>query len=196
VDILRSLVFDRPLGVYITLGVVWVVSLAVYRYKQTKARRAMLIVPILLAVGVFFVERAVVTDREQIVEILHGIAADTEAGNTWTLEQCLDDEFEGFEHAGFDLDRSGAIRLVRWAVEAYGVERAGIMRTDVQVQRAGDWRDAEVRLGTLIVFGKSSLGPGRTTLKWKMDWVRRPDGWKIIRVTKPQHGLAFGPAGD
>lgn len=194
VDILRSLVFDRPLGVYITLGVVWLASLAAYRYRQTRARRAMLIVPILLAACVFFVERAVVTDREQIVEILHGIAADTEAGHTWTLEQCLDDDFEGFEHAGFDLGKSDTIRLVRWAMDAYGVKRAGIMRTHVQVRRAGDWPAAEVRLGTLIVFDKSSLGPGRTTLKWEIDWVRRPDGWKIIHVAKPQHGLAFAPA--
>ena len=183
-DILRSLVFDRPLGVYITLGVVWMASLAVYQYRQTRARRAMLIVPILLAVGVFFVDRAVVTDREQIMEILHGIAADTEAGNTWTLEQCLDDDFEGLEHEGSNLDKTDVILFVQRAIETYSIQRAGIMRTDVQIRRAGDWREAEVRLGTLIVFGKSSLGPGRTTLKWRIDWVRRPDGWKIIHVTK------------
>ena len=144
----------------------------------------MLIVPILLAVGVFFVERAVVTDREQIMAILHGIAVDTEAGNTGTLEQCLDDDFEGFEHAGSNLGRSGTILRVRQAMEDYDITRAGIMRTHMQVHRAGDWREAEVRLDALIILDKSALGSGRTTLKWVTDWVRRPDGWKIMRVTK------------
>lgn len=156
----------------------------------------MLLIPILLAFGVYFVDRAVVTDREEIMEILHGIAADIEAGNTWALEQCLDDEFEGFEHKGGELDRSGTIMLVRRTMEAYGVERAGIMRTNVQIQREGDWREAKVRLGVLVVFSKSSVGSGRTTLKWETEWVRRPDGWKIVKVTKPQHGLSFAPAGD
>lgn len=190
-ETLRSMLFEGPVGIYVALSFVWLVLLAAYWYRRTRARAAALALPILIGALVFFLDRAVVTDREQIVAILREIGADAEAGHTDTLERCLDHDYVGFEHGNFDLDRPGAILLARWAIKTYGIERVGFMRMDVQVRREGAWREAQVRLGTLIYFEKSAFGSGRTSLTWQLVWVRRIDGWKIYRISKPESGLGF-----
>ena len=185
---LRSALFEDPLYVYVLLGVALLVLAVRFHGKRTRGRAAALLVPLALGLGAFLTQRAVVTDREQIVAAFHEIAADLEQGRTDALDQYLDDDYIGFELAGLGVTKANAVRQAKWAIKQHGAPRVKFTRLRADVGSDAATADVE----TVMDFAGAGPGPSSVPLIWKIEWVRRGGGWKIHRADLPQYGMGLG----
>lgn len=184
---LKRVLFEDPLTIYVGLGMIEIVLLAIWGRYLTRRRLLALAAPLLLGGAVFCIERLVETDVELIVaameEIAEGISGDP--SDLGPAETYLDDKMTadlGPMLGGGNLDKSRTLAAWRSRIRTFRVATVTIHAPTVTV--TGD--RAQARFGTKIMTRSDSAEPQPAgTLFWTVDWIRRDEGWRIIGVSPP-----------
>ncbi len=179
-ETIKTALFEDPFYIYLGLGFGWLVLLAIWYERRGRNWALSLLIPVALAGAVFAISTIVETDREQITRALNEIADDAVAGSTAAGELYLDDEYRGFGGS-----KEGIISRAGNAIDRYAVEQVGFVNLRVEV----DGDRAETVFSTVVTFAGTAAGTGRVSLMWNIQWVRRPDGWRIIDMDTPRTGI-------
>ncbi len=175
-DLSRHL-FEGPVYAYVVLGIVEVV-LAWMWYSRRTARFALALLPApVLALAVGLTAHFVRTDREKIASALEVIAAAIEAGDVGSAGAFLDEDCRSPYRGGRLIDKEGLLAIARHALARWPVRdiRLGSLQTEV----AGP--NATTALETRITFG-GQLGGQTFAMGWRLQWARRGEAWRIVRV--------------
>ena len=178
---MKELLFERPATIYIVLGAVEVLVLAVWAWRRTsRCRWAALAAPV-LAVVVGLIAHYVQTDREKIAAILDGAIANIEAGKVDAAAECLDSEFAGPRLGGRPMPKGLYVEMARRTLRRRPVERIVLRRRETEV--SGDSAVTELEA---TIIGKS--GEGLKKAIWELTWIRRREGWRVtaIKTVFPQ----------
>ena len=191
-EALKRALFEDPLTIYVGLGMIEIVLLAVWRRYMTPRRLLALAGPLLLAGGVFLVERMVVTDAELIVTALEEIAesASADSPDMVPIRTYVDGNIrvDIRPWVSGTLNRDKALKEWQNLLDDHNVVSVVISGVDVEVN--GD--SARAKFTTNITWRNSRKGPEVTSqFKWTVDWVRRAGGWRIIGVDPPTQGLGL-----
>ena len=89
-ETIKTVLFEDPTSLYVLLGVVELVLLAMWIKRRTRAWAVRLAIPTAVAVAIFGLSALVVTDREYITRAMHEIAADCGAGSVEAAGKYLD----------------------------------------------------------------------------------------------------------
>ena len=176
---LKTLFFENPFYVYVTLGVAELVLAAIWWERRTPRWRQVLLIPPVLAGLVLLVERLVVTDREQLLADVREIARSLEMHQTETLDRYLDDDFRGYL-GGREMDRKAAIETADQVVKGMGVSSVSLRDVEVQVNGA----TARMRGEAWLTFQDPNIGVGRGRLDWEIVWLERGDQWRIAELVR------------
>lgn len=174
VDTITTALFEDPIWLYVALGVIEAALVALWRGRPGRRVTIGLLVPLVLAGAVFFVSRAVVTDRERITAAARAIIQDIRRGNTDVLAEYLDDEYRGFCGT-----KPRAVETCRLAIGRYGLRAVTVKQMEVQLVGL----TAQMQMTTLIVPSKRHAGSRLVRLKWYVRWANRPQGWRIVEAT-------------
>lgn len=180
-DRLETAFCEDPFYVYFALALAELVLAGIWYEKRTRRWAATLLVPVVLAGAVVLVEKLVVTDREWLVRAAGEIAADFEAGKVDAAEKYLDEKLMGF----FGV-KQATLAAGRAALLKYDLQSVRLTKLEVQV----DDERAKMHTVSIITF-KGEEFSGRTSLIWDVHWLKRDDGWRIIRVDRPREGIEF-----
>jgi len=176
---LRRALFEDPLYVYVSLAFVELALVGIWHARRTGRRLAYLAVPVVLAVAVFAMERLVVTDREQILQAMQDIAGHIEAGSFDPVAEHIDEQLTGAYG-----DKGQVVQAGRRILTLYDIKSLRYLNPRVDV--AGD--QAVLRVTTVIVFQRQAAG-GRTAMSWRLRWIKRSGGWRILEVDRARSGV-------
>lgn len=190
---LRRALFEDPLTIYVALGMIEIVLLAVWHRSMTPRRLLVLAAPLLLGGGVFWIERLVVTDGEVIVaaleEIAEGVSADPPdlgPARTYLGDDAAVDLALGPDTMG--MSKTRAIAQMRSLIRRYGVTSVAVLDTHVRVTG----NSARVTFSTNVTYRTGRKTTRQTyALTWTVDWKRRQEGWRIIGVDRSGQGLGL-----
>ena len=172
---LRHTFFEDPFYVYALLAVAAAATAVVwYRRREVKLLLAAAML-VAIAAGVYLLERAVVTDREQILAAYDDIARAVAHHDIDRLAAWLDGKYRGW--GGPKLAAAAAAKA---AAKAYNVREVRYVG-EIHIAVAG--RRADSRVATLILYGDSAERPARALLGWEVEWVKRDADWRIRRAT-------------
>jgi len=180
---LHVLLLEKPFWLYVGLGLLEFVFLAVWRERRSRRTAWLLLVPVVLAGAVAAASTLVVTDREHILAGCRAIAADIVAGRTDALSHYLDDEAVvtlGAEYGATDQRKDRCIAHAAAILTRYRITNVRFGKARITVAE----RRGQVAVITTIDFEGPGLGPGRTMLKWGLVWVKRRAGWRMFRVRR------------
>ncbi len=177
---ISAAVFERPLWLLAMLAAAEVVTLALWRARRTRRAGMVSIAPVLLAAAVLLLSWLVVTDREHIKRAYEVIAADVATGGADALATYLDEDVEiALEpDDGWDLDKARAIRLAEHYVGEMKLREIKLSRMTIGV--SGDRAETEVT--TTLLNDWPELAGAPVVLSWFVRWVRRDNGWRILRA--------------
>ena len=167
----KETLFEDPFYLYVLLAIAAVVCLGVWRSRRKAKWLLMIGVLVLLAGGFYFLERAIVTDRERIWAALDAMAAAAEKHDVDTLTGYLDDNYRGWR-----LGKITAVAAAKLALRRWQIHKVKFMERP-KVAVSGDSADSTVR----VVFHYD--GQKRHPMGWEVEWVRRPDGWRVRHAT-------------
>lgn len=187
---LKTTFFEDPTVVYAILAFVELLLAAVWFSRRDGRSALRLLYPLLAGLLVFAVARLVVTDREYLTAAMHEIAADCAAGRVDAAGRYLDAQAQVDlppPYGGTNLNREQALAVGRKAIKALGVDDVRFTKLTVNVENDA----AVVHAATLIRFRKAPGEGGNTSLIWDLEWVERPDGWRIVRVKSPRFGIEW-----
>lgn len=178
---ISAALFERPLWLLAMLAAAEVVTLVLWRARRTRRAGMVSIAPVLLAAAVLLLSWLVVTDREYIERAYEVIAADVAAGGTDALATYLDEDVEIAiepDDSEPDLDKAGAIRLAEHYVGEMKLREVKLSRMTIGV--SGDRAETEVT--TTLLNDWPEVAGARLVLSWSVKWVKRDDGWRILRA--------------
>lgn len=184
--------FEDPLYIYILLGIAEIALAWTWYVRRTRQWLLALLPAPVLAAAVALTAHLVVTDAEKIASALEEIAAGVEQGDLAPAELYVDVDCRSPGRGGRIVDKAELLgrarrEMDRWKISA---ARPGSVRTEV----AG--ANATTTLGTRITFSGGQLGGQVFDIGWRLQWARRPAGWRIVRVeiTRPEflRNLRFG----
>ena len=173
---LRRAFLEDPLGVYAVLALAELVIAGLWYRGRTKRLAIALVVPPLLAAGVFALDTAVQTDREQLRSILKEIAEGIESGDFARAAEYLADDFYGDY-----VSKAAAVEAGRQAKQAYGIRAIRVTAGELEIHDSV----ARVVARTTVSYDHPQYGSGRQTLTWTVHWGKRHGKWKVINVERP-----------
>ncbi len=173
-DTITTALFEDPIWLYVILGVIEAALVARWRGQPGNRVTIGLLVPLVLAGAVFYISRAVVTDRERISAATQAIIQDIRDGNTDLLAEYLDDEYRGFCGT-----KPQAVETCRLAIDRHGLGVVTVKQLEVQLVDL----TAQMQVTTLIVPSKRGAGSRPIRLKWEIEWAKRLQGWRIVKAT-------------
>lgn len=179
-DSLARLFFEDATLLYIVLAVAFLVLAGLWYERRSPLVLRLLLVPPILAAAVFGLERFVVTDREQILQISRRVIDDVRDGKPADILQYLDDGFIVQLH-GRTLSRQDVTEAVEFERKNHGVHdiSLGNMKLEVAGERA------LMNASTTVDFRAEGF-EGIVILQWELSWVKRQGGWKIRTVKEPR----------
>jgi hypothetical protein len=183
-EAIKESLFGDPTSVYVALAVIEVLLGVAWFYRRTAKLQRLLVVPILLAGGVFALDTAIVTDREQLRETVEAMAEDFVAGRLDAIGQYIDDDYVGYRGG----NKSELIEAIRNEGRIRNVKSIGLSGMEIDV--SGNL--ATMRLvSTITVDG--SMYSGSVALHWQLRWVKRGDAWRLEHASEPKQGIpGFG----
>jgi hypothetical protein len=181
-ETLRTTFFEDPLYVYIALAFAELVLAAIWYERRNRRWTLALLAPVVAGGVVWAVSTMVVTDRERIVSAARRIARDLEVGSVASAGEYLDDNYRGL-----GLDKQGALAAGKAAIGAYRIRSIRFTRLSVEVES----RQAAMRAATVIEYSAREFGSAQSPLVWRVRWIKRPVGWRILEVEEPQQKLEF-----
>jgi len=174
-ETLKTSLFEDPFTIYIILGAIAAGLIVTWRTANRSSRwvATWLLVVAILAGGTFAIERLVVTDREQIRLALKDIAESVPAGRIQHAMTYLDDKY-----FGWGKFKPGAALAVKVAVARYDVQKISLLGKPA-ISLEG--KLAECKVSVIITY-KFESEPTRHLMAWNVEWIKRPEGWRIQRA--------------
>ncbi len=194
---IKSLLFDDPTLVCVVAGIVflvlaWVYLAAVRRgwagEAPSKRLRSILLSGLIampfLGGMVVVLDVLIESDREQIVRISREIAEDVETGDLQAILPHLDSDFQA-RWRGKPLSRDEVTEAIQAERESNSISgiKIGDVKLDISGQRAKMFVTTTMQVKAEMTINVP------LTLTWDMQWVKRPDGWKIRTVRETRFGL-------
>ena len=175
-DLLRTAFFEESFTVYLVLVLVEVALFGAWYGRRRAVWLWRMLLPVALAGGVFFLERAVVTDRERILAALDEMALAAERQDIDALATHLDEHYRGW-----GLRKIGAVALAKASVLRWRIRKVDFLgKREIELQ--GKQRaDGTVRVR--VHYGAGGGRVGGVPLAWRLEWVKRADGWKVRHAT-------------
>lgn len=173
---IKHILFEAPAWGMVILAMAEVVLFAVWLRRRTRRCALALLIPPILAAGLFGLATLVVTDREQIQQALQKIADDFQANRLDATALYLDENYEGFGG-----DKESLLALAQVTRGKHGIESIKVTRANIHVH--GRRANADI---TTTVKLNNDLGGGAYGFAWKIDWVRREPGWRIQHIDEPE----------
>lgn len=177
-ETLREAFLEDPTNIYLILAAVEVAIAIFWHYQRSRKLAMCLLIPLVLAGGVFLLERVVVTERETIRAELDALAADIVQGRLDVAAKLLDEDFMGFKGSKEKLLQEGQATLQKYQIQ-------GISFSHCEIKVNG--RTADMDVTSMIDCGGQVSG--RVPLRWKVYWIQRPEGWRIRDLSPPQMGF-------
>jgi hypothetical protein len=174
---LRRALFESPLKLYLLLAVAEMAIAACWYSRRSRRWALALLGPPVLGGIVALTAHLVVTDRERIVAALKDIAASAEAGDLTAAAGDLDPTCVGVDRSGDAIPAPALIALGQRALRTYPVQRVRLRNMVTDIAGA----NATTRLSTEVTFRTGE----RFRLNWKVQWAKRPAGWRITAVDLP-----------
>jgi len=189
VDTITRTLFESPFWFVVSLVLVDMILLAMWVRRRTRglARAAGIVAAV--AVVVLVLAAVVVTDRERITDAIELMAQDASAGKVEALERFLDDEVTVslVEFGPARTDKAGAVAAAAGSLERLNINKVRVTSVEVDMQ------PRPLAVVTTVLQGEGAeTGRLAVALRWRLRWVRRPEGWRIIVVEPPQRA---GPGG-
>lgn len=172
---MKELFCDDPTYLYATLVVIEIILVCIWFMRKDLLASLLLLVPLAAGVGVWGIDKMVVTDREMIIEATELMAAQAPKGNVKPLFETLDPSYFGFGD-----QRESVMRLAEHGIKSRNINSCKLINMDVIV----DGKTAEQEVTTVLKWGDN--GHSMSCLRWKLYWVKRPDGWKIKNADEPK----------
>ncbi len=129
----------------------------------------------LLAVGLLAVQHFVVTDAEAIRALTRELAGAVDRADVDTFRGYLHDEFD---YRG--LNRNRFADLVYQQLQTYGVDEARVGGFEMEIE--GDL--ARVKLTARARIQMDDVGIQPYLGRWRLDFRRDKDTWKLIAATE------------
>ena len=177
-----ELFFENPAYVYLTLALAEFALLAIWYERRGRNWALSLAAPVVAAAVVALVAHLVKTDREQIVAAAEDIAAAVQARQPARIPPHLDEQFTMSLH-GFTLLKADVVEVCNAETTQWGINTVKFHKVEVAV----DGKRARMRIITLIYYQQGGNQP--ISLIWNVDWIKRSDGWKILKVDEPRQGF-------
>jgi len=182
----REAFFENPIYVYLSLLVAVLVLLAIW--YETRSRRVLLgmLIPVVLGILVATIEHLVVTDREQIVEASGEIAAAVQTRQLERIPPYIDEDFSAFlPLISLSLTKDGVVDACNRQILGRDIRSVKLGRTEVEVRG----KTATMHAMTMVHYGTAAAR--KTPLVWEVVWVKRQDGWRVLKVTDLRQGVRF-----
>lgn len=180
---IQSTLFEDPFFVYLALGLTEAIIVVMWRTGGRSGRwvATRLAVVMALAGATFAVERLVVTDPEQIQNALQDIAESVPAGRIDHAMDYIDESYAGW---GAVKSNSAVRKMLaaaaKKAVQTYNVQKISLLgKPRVEVND----KFAECKVTIIITYSPEGE-PLQHAMSWKLDWIKRPEGWRIEQAKK------------
>jgi GNAT superfamily N-acetyltransferase len=182
-DAIETMLFEDPFYLYLALGLGVVLLGGVWFHRRETKWLLWALLLVCMGAGLYAVERAVVTDRERIRLALDDIARCVQAGDLDGASVYLDEKFTGWGVGALRMGRAATVLAIKGYRSAYGIARVRYVG-DRPVTLTGKDR-AEGVVQTMVFYGTGDP-PGRVLLAWKLEWVKRPEGWRIRQAERTE----------
>jgi len=183
VDTLRIIFLEEPVYLCVALGIVELLMLVVFLKRRTRRTGWALLPAAVLAASVLVLAALVETDREKIDTATHEIVAAFNAGRPEDAARYLDDEIS-VTFAGQRFTRETVIGHARRVMKNRKVTRVVLLQP---LETNPDAGRADQSVKVKVAWGEGAQK--QLFMKWKVQWIRRADGWRIIEA---EH-LRWGP---
>ena len=183
-DSIRYHLLENPFYVLALLAMAELVIAGVWYSRRTRRLAVALLAPVTLAGLAVLLAAVVKTDREQIRDLSGQIAADIRAGRLDAAARVLDDAYEGWGG-----DKAQTVAMGRGLLAGFHVTDMRIIWTTLEVESGR----AQMQAQTIVSYNLPAMGEGRNALQWRLYWIKRPGGWRILQVDEPVQALELNP---
>lgn len=192
-DTIKTALFESPTYIYLFLGLAELALAAVWYQRKSRGWVLAMTTPILLAIGVFALEAAVVTDREYISTALDEMAAQlqnpgTPAQRLKAVADALDDSVSVDLPSGYgtvNMTRKQALAAGERVLADERLKSIRLAKLAVEL----DSESAKTRFTTIIYYETGQLGVQPAGVIWVLHWLKQDTGWRIVRVEEPIQGV-------
>lgn len=181
-DFLRTLFLESFVLLLIVQAVAVALALALHRRRFTRRTQRGVWLTILGCLILLVVQHLVQTDRERIQTTVTQMARAVEDGDIPALSRHLDGSF-----VDRGMDKATWLGDVRQRLQRWRVSEAKVSGFATEI----DGNDATVSFRARCDFRSGDQAPQMIFSTWKLDMVRREDGWRLHRVQSAK----FGPGG-
>jgi hypothetical protein len=186
IDFLTRLLFESLPLLLVTIAIALAVAVAVHRRRFTAASRRGIWITAGLGVLLIGLQALVETDREAIQGMVRDTARAVQGGDVSAIGQRID---EAFQTRGMDKQQllaSANLTLQRWQVNS---SRTSGFRIEL------DGDEATVSFRVICDLRSATWVQENTPSQWTLRCIRRPDGWKVLRIEDARFGPGFGRGG-
>ena len=186
-DDLKNLFFAEPLALYLALGLAELVTLAVLYKRRSRRSLVAALVPILLAAVVAALAAIITTERERLVTALDELARAAQEGDMGAAAPWIDQTyFDGL------YDRADLLDVVALAKQIHAIRSVRVSGVEIRI----DGEEAVAAFMATIGMKDPGIGRDAYPTRWRLWWVRRKDGWRLVSAQLDQPaGLPGSPRG-
>lgn len=177
---MTELIFEDPLYLYIVLGLAELVLAVLWRERRTPSFAKAMLIPPILVLMVAGADYLVQTDREQLQESMVEIKTAIENNQISRIPSYLDDDFEAAIF-GQTITKPMVVLFGQTQMEKREIDKINLY--NLKIEFLG--QRAKMHFTTIVTYG----GNQRTGLIWDLEWLKRPEGWKMLRVREPKTGF-------
>ena len=178
---MKELFCEDPTYLYVTVVIIELLLLFMYFKMRDKKLALSLLIPVFICGVTFALDYFIVTDREQITAITEEIAASAVKGDLSPATKYLDQNYNGY--AG---DKEQLVRLAGDQIAKLKLSSCKLTEFDIKITG----KQADMSVTSTV---KSEEHNGIFCLKWKVYWVKTPDGWRIRDTEEPRQTVpGFG----
>ena len=171
--------FEQPWWTVTVLALAEFVLLAAWRSRRRRAWLLAAIAPPVLAAAAVLTAYLVKTDREQIAEAMEAIGRSVESGKLDGARAYLDASVRAPLPAGGGLNRQEIVARGEDVLRRHPVSKMSL--DDVKTTVNGPNATTEV-VTRMTFVGGSPVGGEALQISWRLQWVRRAEGWRLTRI--------------
>ncbi|MCK6484064.1 MAG: hypothetical protein HUU22_16800 [Phycisphaerae bacterium] len=151
----------------------FVVLLIVGRRMERQRRGRLWLIWMLAVAGLFFLQKAVVTEREELRGVFDSLVKAVERKQIDVLAGLLATDYQDSE-----FDRDELTRWLRAQLADVDISNSRIHRCDVKI--TGERAEMELAATALVSYQGAPVAYPRG--EWTLHWRRTAEGWRVVRI--------------